>query len=359
LPGSIAAPSLVRWYNAHPDHTDLDPRLGRRAVVVGHGNVALDTVRMLLSDPEMLITTDMMPEAAVRIASSQVKEAAIVGRTGPSQASFTPKELVELSEVPGVQIIIDPADLEADVAHELADPQAERRRRRNLDLFEQWAHEPLDPNKRPVPIRFFQDPVAIVGDAHVTGFKIERTRVVVQDGRAVHEGLGWFETIACDSVIRAIGFKSVPLDGVPFDEGRARFPVDEAGRIVETSGAPMGFVYASGWARRGPVGVIGTNKTDAEQVAQTLIEDLEARGGPFEAPGLPDDAAPVRLQDWADLAREEKRRGAIRGHGPLRFIDSAEAVEWLSSYGRRRLNDPTIPPEYPEVGRPDTARVHQ
>lgn len=156
LPGSLAAPDLVRWYNAHPDYADLDPRLGHRVVVVGHGNVALDTVRMLLTDPEKLITTDIMPEAAVRMASSQVKNVAIIGRTGPSQASFTPKELVELSELPGVQITVDPEDLKADLAQALPDEQAERRRRRNLELFERWAHAPIDLSKRAIVVRFFR-----------------------------------------------------------------------------------------------------------------------------------------------------------------------------------------------------------
>jgi ferredoxin--NADP+ reductase len=353
LPGVHASPDLARWYNAHPDYADLDPRIGRKVVIVGHGNVALDTARMLLTAPEALIVTDMMPEAAVRIASARVEEIEIVGRSGPSQTSFTPKEIVELSELPGVQIVVDSDELAADLALPMPDPQAERRRLRNLELFAGWAVAPRDPSRRPVRIRFFRDPKLIAGEAGVRAIRMEVTRMVDRDGRARPEGTGRHADHACDTVIRAIGFRNVAVPGLPFDAGRARMPMDGTGRAE--GGGP--FLYATGWARRGPVGVIGTNKTDAEEVAATMLADLAAAPDRRGAPGI-DPPGAIHSDDWADIAREEKRRGAIRGHGPLRFVDTDEARAWLTSHGRRRLNDPTLPPEAPEAGRPDSARIH-
>ncbi len=239
LPGSYSAADLVRWYNAHPDLAALDPRLGQRVAIIGHGNVALDTARMLMSDPEMLVTTDMMPEAAVRFASTRVREIDIIGRTGPSQTSFTPKEIVELSEVPGVQIVINPAELKADLALSLPDEQVERRRRRNLDLFHQWASVPIDPSKRPVRILFFRDPQAIHGDTHVTGGTFCLTRMIEHEGRAVHEGREQTEALAFDAVLRAIGFLGAEIPGLPFDAERGRLPVGPHGRILGTDGLPM------------------------------------------------------------------------------------------------------------------------
>ncbi|MDJ0978665.1 MAG: FAD-dependent oxidoreductase [Erythrobacter sp.] len=356
LPGSFAAPDLVRWYNAHPDFYDLDPRIGKRVAIIGHGNVALDTARMLVSDPHKLILTDMMPEAAARFASSDIEEVEMIGRSGPSQTSFTPKELVELSDMPGVQIIVDPADLEADLPLALADPQAERRRKRNLELFAQWAAAPCDQSKRPIRIRFRRNPSRIEGSARVEALILDGTRVVEKDGRAQHEMTGESERLECGSVIRAIGFRTTEIAGLPFDTERARMSMDAKGRVLNADGAAEPFLYASGWARRGPIGVIGTNKVDAEEVAATMLTDLadatERRG----APGL-DIEAPVDLNAWFDIQREEKRRGAVRGMGALRFVDPSEAIDWLSSHGRRRLNDPTLPPVHPEMGRVDRSRV--
>lgn len=143
------------------------------------------------------------------------------------------------------------------------------------------------------------------------------------------------------------------MPGLPFDVDRARVPVGPKGRILDgPDGSPLPFTYAAGWARRGPVGVIGTNKTDAEEVAEALRSDLAEAPERRGAPGLNPDGAICR-DDWADISREEKRRGAIRGHGRLRFVDPEAARDWLSSRGRRRLNDPTLAPEHQEAGRPD------
>ncbi|AWW74394.1 hypothetical protein CD351_08145 [Erythrobacter sp. KY5] len=358
LPGSIHAPDFVRWYNAHPDYRDLDPRIGRSVVIIGHGNVALDTARMLLSDPSHLITTDMMPEAAVRFASSQVENVTIIGRQGPSQTSFTPKELVELSEVPGVQIVVDPLSLELDEAIPLNDAQAERRRQRNLELFRGWSQQELDKDKRPVRLSFGLSPQRIVGEHRIESLICDQTFVVKENGRPQHMLMGKTIELRCDTVIQSIGFRSEPLAGLPFDFERSRLPIGPGGRILDEKGVAIPLVYASGWARRGATGVIGTNKIDAEEVAQAILEDLEQNRSRVGARGLPESKARATLADWLDVSREEKRRGAIRGHGPLRFRDGIEVSEWLKSHGRKRLNDPTMAPEHPEVGRPDASRIN-
>jgi ferredoxin/flavodoxin---NADP+ reductase len=266
LPGSWAATELVAWYNGHPDFQHLSFDLsGERAVVIGNGNVALDVARMLALTPEELATTDTTDAAIAAINEAGLREILVVGRRGPVQAAWTPVEVGELGELAGADILVDPAELELDDASaaELeASPPTVKRSLAHLRDFA--AREPAG-KPRAIRLRFLLSPVAILGEERVEAIKLVRNELV--DGRAVPTGET--ETIPCGIVFRSVGYRGVSLPGVPFDERSCTIP-NEGGRV--TPG-----LYCAGWIKRGPSGVIGTNKKDATETVELLLED--ARDG--------------------------------------------------------------------------------
>ena len=267
LPGSWAATELVAWYNGHPDYQDLDFELGRarRVVVVGAGNVALDVVRMLALTPEELGPTDTTDAAIAAICGGGIEEIVMVARRGPAQAAFTTPELTELGELAAADVIVDPAELEG---AEPKDTNAER----NLEVLQRYAAtEPAGKPKR-ILLRFFRSPVAILGDERVEGVELvrneldENERAVATDER---------ETLDCQLVFRSVGYRGVALPEVPFDERSGTIPNDR-GRVLDPDGKPLPGVYCAGWIKRGPSGVIGTNKKDATETVELLLEDAAA-----------------------------------------------------------------------------------
>jgi len=271
LPGSWPATAFVAWYNGHPDFEALEFDLSHeRAVVIGNGNVAIDCVRMLALTAEELAPTDTTDAAARGIVGSGLKEIVMLGRRGPVQAAFTPPELKELAELAGADLIVDPADLELDPASE-RDLEADRERvRRNVDLLRECAPREPEGKPRRIVLRFLASPVAILGDGKVEAIEVGRNVLVEEDGRIVARPTGEVETIECGLVLRSVGYQGVPLAGVPFDEGRRTIPNDH-GRVA---GAER--TYAAGWIKRGPSGVIGTNKKDATETVELLLEDARA-----------------------------------------------------------------------------------
>jgi ferredoxin/flavodoxin---NADP+ reductase len=261
LPGSWAATEFVAWYNGHPDYQHLEFDLsGERAVVVGNGNVAVDVARMLALTAEELAPTDTTDAAIDAFTSAGIKEIVMVGRRGPAQAAFTTPELQELGELAGADVIVDPADLEG------AEPEDTNSERNLAVLREYAAREPEGKPKRLV-LRFLASPVEIMGAERVESIELARNRLETDAGgtlRAV--ATGERESLACGIVFRSVGYRGVALPGVPFDEETGTIPNDR-GRV-----APG--VYVAGWIKRGPSGVIGTNKKDAAETAELLLEDL-------------------------------------------------------------------------------------
>jgi ferredoxin--NADP+ reductase len=273
LPGSWPATELVAWYNGHPDHQDLDFDLsGERAVVIGNGNVAVDVARMLALTPEELAPTDTTDAAIEAIGNSRIREIVMIGRRGPVQAAFTNPELLELGELAGADVIVDPADLELDPASEAAlegDTHAER----NLQVLREYAtREPEGKPKRLV-LRFLLSPVALEGDGRVEAVELVRNRLE-PDGRGGLRAVATEEreTLAAQIVFRSVGYRGVPIPGVPFDEDRHTIR-NAGGRVLDAQGAQVPGVYAAGWIKRGPSGVIGTNKKDATETVGLLLED--------------------------------------------------------------------------------------
>jgi len=259
LPGSWAATELVAWYNGHPDYQQLEFDLDvERAVVIGNGNVALDVARMLALTPEELAPTDATDASIEAIAASSLREIVVVGRRGPAQAAFTTPELQEMGDLAGADVIVDPADLKG------ADPK-DRNSERNLAVLRDFAAREPTGKPRRVVFRFFHSPVAILGDERVEGVYLVCNELDANE-RAVPTDE--HETISCGLVFRSVGYHGVELPGVPFDPASGTIP-NERGRVSPG-------VYCAGWIKRGPTGVIGTNKKDAAETVETLLEDAAA-----------------------------------------------------------------------------------
>jgi ferredoxin--NADP+ reductase len=297
LPGSWAATEFVAWYNAHPDYQGLDFDLNvERAVVIGVGNVALDVARMLALTPEELGPTDTADAAIAAICGASIREIVVVGRRGPAQAAFTTPELAELGELAGADVIVDPADLEG------ATPTGTNSER-NLDVLREFAARAPSGKPKRVVLKFFRSPVAIHGVDRVESVELAEN-VLDEDSRPVQTDVR--ETLSCGLVFRSVGYRGVALPGVPFDERGGVIP-NESGRV-----APG--VYVAGWIKRGPTGVIGTNKKDATETVERLLDDL--RAAPRKSATAQDvdallDERSVRRVVYAGwLAIDEAERGA-------------------------------------------------
>ena len=266
LPGSWAATEFVAWYNGHPDFQELQFDLsGERAVVIGNGNVAVDVARMLALTPEELATTDTTIAAIEGFSNAGIKEIVMVGRRGPAQAAFTTPELQELGKLAGADVIVDPADLEG------AEPTDTNSERNLVVLREYAAREPSGKPKRLV-LNFLQSPVAILGEERVEGIDLVRNQLDSND-RAV--ATGEHETLQCGLVFRSVGYHGVELPGVSFDDASGTIP-NQGGRVVDHMGNFVPGVYSAGWIKRGPTCVIGTNKKDAAETGELLLEDAAA-----------------------------------------------------------------------------------
>ena len=264
LPGSWSATEFVAWYNGHPDYQELPFDLDvDRAVVIGNGNVALDVARMLALTPEELAPTDTTDPAIAAIGASTLREIVVVGRRGPAQASWTTQELKEMGELAGADVSVDEADLEG---AESDDTQT----RRNLDVLREFAGR--EPTGKPLVVRFlfFRSPVAIHGESKVESIDLVRNRLEERDGRLVAVASDEHETLECGLVFRSVGYRGVGLPDVPFDDERGTIRND-GGRVA---GADC--TYCAGWIKRGPTGIIGTNKKDAAETVACLLEDVDA-----------------------------------------------------------------------------------
>jgi ferredoxin/flavodoxin---NADP+ reductase len=288
LPGSYAATDFVNWYCGHPDMAlDAFTLDAESVAVIGVGNVAVDVARILARDPAELHETDIPEPVMAALRSSRVREVNVIGRRGPAQAKFTTKELRELGDLPGVSVSVAPGELDLDIADpsgaSAALTASDRRVRGNLVAMRGWATGPAPAGAaRHLRLRFWLRPVEIVGTEQAQALTVERTRMT-SDGAV--EGTGQLETISAQMVLRSVGYRSVPLDGVPFDDRTHTVP-SANGRVLDADGKRLPGEYVAGWLKRGPTGVIGTNKGDAAQTTQALLADLA--GGPdVGVEGLP------------------------------------------------------------------------
>ena len=340
LRGSWSATEFVAWYNGHPDFQDIAFDLNaERAVVIGNGNVALDVARMLALTPEELAPTDTTDPAIEAIGASTVREILVVGRRGPAQASWTTQELKEMGELAGADVSVDSADLELDAAGEAA-LEHDTNTRRNIDVLREFAER--EATGKPVTLRFlfFRSPVAIHGDGKVEAIELVRNRLEEQDGRLVAVPTDERETVECGLVFRSVGYRAVALPDLPFDERRGTIR-NEGGRVVHDDDKPAAGVYCAGWIKRGPTGIIGTNKKDATETVALLLEDVregriahkeEATADAVEALLAERGARAVLYAGWTSIDELERAAGEKLGRPRVKLrtwddlLEAAEAV---------------------------------
>jgi ferredoxin--NADP+ reductase len=323
LPGSWAATEFVAWYNGHPDYQQREFDLScDRAVVIGNGNVAIDVARMLVRTHEELAPTDAADPSIAAIVAASIDEVVMLGRRGPAQAAFTPPELKELGELGGADVIVDPADLELDPASEAALEADRARARRNVDILRDFAaREPSGKPKR-LALRFCVSPVQILGEGRVEAIEVMHNELVAgEDGAIRAVPTDEVEVIPCGLVLRSVGYRGVALPGVPFDESRGVIPNDQ-GRVTGEPG-----VYTAGWIKRGPSGVIGTNKKDAAETVERLLEDAEAgllssEGGELE------ELLRARAVDFVEYAGWEAIDEHERGVGEPQGRPRVKLTSW-------------------------------
>ena len=290
LPGSRPATEFVAWYNGHPDYRGFEFDFSaRRAVVIGNGNVAADVTRILTLSPDQLERTDIADHALAALRESRIEEVVVLGRRGPAQAAFTSAELRELGRLDGVDVRVDPASVELDpVSERWLNEMGTFTARTNVALLREFAaRAPRDGATRRIDLRFLRSPVAIRGTDRVEAVDVQANEIVqAEDGSLRARPLeGELETIECGLVLRSVGYRAVPLPGVPFDERRFVLP-NERGRVLSPDGELLPGVYAVGWIKRGPTGILGTNKRDAEETVASLVEDL--RSGALPQPESPE-----------------------------------------------------------------------
>ena len=319
LPGSWSATQFVAWYNGHPDFQDLEFDLSdERAVVVGAGNVALDVARMLALTREELQPTDTTDRAIEAIAESGIREIVLLARRGPAQAAFTTPELKELGELAGADVVVDPAELELDEAS-AASLEGNTNATRNMEVLREFAAREPTGKPRRIALRFLVSPVAILGEERVEAVEIVQNELVSEGERISARATDRRETIPAGIVFRSVGYRGVALPGLPFDAARGTL-LNDGGRVLDESGEPLAGVYCAGWIKRGPTGVIGTNKKDATETVKLLLEDAAA--GRLTGAAEPRDLAevlaergvePVLYAGWEAIDRVEKAAGEPHG----------------------------------------------
>jgi ferredoxin/flavodoxin---NADP+ reductase len=339
LPGSHPATEFVNWYNAHPDFADREFDLScERVVVIGNGNVAADVARMLALTREELSETDTADHAIEAFSDSNVKEILVLGRRGPAQAAFTNPEVRELGEMANADIDIDAGEMELDeISREWLDSDdADPTNRRNVEIFTDFSGREPEDKPQKIALRFLRSPIEIQGDGKVERIVVGRNELQRgDDGRIRAVDTGERETIECGMVLRSIGYKGVPVEGIPFDE-RAGTIANEGGR-VQDDGSQVPGLYAVGWIKRGPSGVIGTNKKDAQETVDHLFQDLEAGAVPDAelaadrgaVETLLNERKPdhVTFEGWQAIDAAEVEAGKPHGRPRVKFCRTEEMVE--------------------------------
>lgn len=340
LTGIHAATEFVGWYNGHPDYRDSSFDLSQESVaLVGLGNVAMDVARILGSSYEDLSGTDIASHALEALRTSRVKTVYILGRRGPAQAAFTNPEIRELGELTDVDMVVAPEELKLDEATRTAIARDENpTTRENLETLTEYASRAPSGRRKQIVVRFLVSPVALHGPGRVNAMTLALNRLE-PDGRGGVKAVetGETETIPVGLVFRSVGYRGVPVPGLPFDQRAAVIP-NAAGRVLAAAGATETIpgVYVVGWIKRGPSGVIGTNKPDAHESVSLLLQDL--RDGKLPSPEVPSrEAVPqlldergvdvISYEEWRRLDQIELARGQEVGRPRIKFCRIEEMLE--------------------------------
>jgi ferredoxin--NADP+ reductase len=337
LPGSYAATEFVAWYNGHPDYRDIEFDLScERVAIVGNGNVAMDLARMLVLPRAELEGTDTADHAIEALANSNVKHVVVLGRRGQAQAAFTNPELRELGELTDADVIVAPFELDRHSAQSI-DGEGEITPRRNVEILQEFAGRTPEGKEKQVELRFLLSPTAIRGNGRVEQIDLVHNKLEHGgEGQIRAQATDEHETLDVGLVFRAVGYRGIPIDGVPFDEWKGTIP-NEEGRVVDPHAQhAIPGLYVAGWVKRGPSGVIGTNKRDAQETVEHLLEDV--REGRLPQPERPARAAIEELvrerqpdvvdyAGWEAIDASEKASGEPQGRPRVKLTRIAEMVE--------------------------------
>jgi ferredoxin--NADP+ reductase len=345
LAGSHAATEFVAWYNGHPDYRDCRFDLsGERAVVVGVGNVAIDVARILVRTPEELLKTDIAAHALEALRESGIREVYLLGRRGPAQAAFTNPEVKEIGEMADADVIVRADEVQLDpLSQAYVDEAEDRTLTKKIEILQGYALRKPEGKRRSLHVRFLVSPVEMIGDAQgrVKAMRLVRNRLVAGSSGAISaEPTGEFEEIETGLVFRSVGYRGVALPGIGFDERRGVIPNDH-GRVTDpATGQQVPGVYVTGWIKRGPSGVIGTNKPDAVETVASMLADLERETHwrpeapePASVEALVQSRQPLAVSypDWRRLDALECSNGEACGRPRLKF---ASVEEMLAALGR-------------------------
>ncbi|MBA2260470.1 MAG: FAD-dependent oxidoreductase, partial [Acidobacteria bacterium] len=340
LAGSHAATEFVAWYNAHPDYRECQFDLSaQRAVVVGVGNVAIDVARILMRTPEELVKTDIATHALEALRNSNIREVFLLGRRGPAQAAFTNPEVKEIGEMADADVIVRVDEVQLDpLSQAQVDAANDRELTRKIEILQGYGARTPQGKRRRLHVRFLVSPVELLGDGsgRVTGIRLVRNRLVASETGSINaEATGEFEELEVGLVFGSVGYRGVWLRDVPFDDSRGVVPNDK-GRVLDPeSKRPVAGVYVTGWIKRGPSGVIGTNKPDAVETVNAMVADLEQ--GSHWQPAEPDARAiealvlarqplAVTYADWRSLDALECSNGQACGRPRVKFASVEEML---------------------------------
>jgi ferredoxin--NADP+ reductase len=336
LPGSRAATEFVGWYNGHPDYRDLVFDLSHdTAVIIGQGNVAVDVCRILAKTADELRHTDIAAHALEALAESRIRDIHMIGRRGPAQAKFTHPELRELGELADCDPIVDPRDLELNAAScaELAD-RSNRAAIKSYEVLQAFAARPPPTHRRRCHLDFLKSPIELIGDGRLERLLLMRNCLVGQPSRQVAQATGEMEELACGVLFRSIGYRGVAIAGVPFDEARGVIP-NRDGRVIDGENVVPG-VYVTGWIKRGPTGIIGTNREDSVLTVNSILADLPhldagAKPGADRVMALLEGRGTrvVSYADWQKIDAAEIRRGQPAAKPREKFTGLKEMLDVL------------------------------
>jgi ferredoxin--NADP+ reductase len=327
LAGNYAAADFVAWYNGHPDHAgDVFNLSGERAVIVGNGNVALDVARVLLLGADELATTDIAEHALQALAHSKIREVVILGRRRPREAAYSVGEFLALGHLPGIDVVVQSDDLQPH-------PDDDVETVLKLDIAREFAQRTPDPGNKRIVFRFLTSPADVVGDGHVTGLRVVHNSVDGSGRLVPGDPAAGTELIETPLVLRSIGYTGSAIGGLPFDPATGAVP-NENGRVLGQDGQPLPGVYVTGWIKRGPRGVIGTNRTCAEQTVARLWEDFDAGTLAREVADraalqkllVDRGAEPVDWRGWRAIDTAERKRGADASRPRVKFVDIADML---------------------------------
>jgi len=345
LPGNHSATEFVGWYNGHPDHREHQFDLSQESVaVVGIGNVAMDVTRILAEDPERLKGTDIAAHALEALRRSRVKTIYLLGRRGPAQAAFSPAEIQEIGSLSEADLVIDPRDLQLDAAsrEDLSDPEAKK----NVDYLQSRAVRGEGSRAKKIRLRFCVSPAEVLAqNGRTAALKLEKNKLVADPKGGVKAvGTGEFETIPVGLVFRSVGYRGIPIPGVPFDDKAGKIPND-GGRVLLPTKAAVPGEYVVGWAKRGPSGLIGTNRADSVATVKAMLEDAAAGKVTSASVNAAEDAVPsllrerrvdfVSFSDWKVIDGAELARGKAAGKIREKFTRVGEMLAALKSAAGR------------------------